>query len=124
VQAGPFANAEAADQAAALIRNDLGIQAYKVIIAAPAAVVAEPVVIPNAKGLYLQLAAFSSPVAAEALASRVKLRFGDELPGLDQINVGSLFKLLTGPFASPADAERISQAYLQDFGVKPYRVNR
>lgn len=124
VQAGPFANAEAADQAAVLIRNDLGIQAFKVIIPTPAPVVAEPAIIPIASGLYLQLAAFSSPVAAEALANRIKLRFGDELPGLDQINVGSLFKLQAGPFASPADAERISLAYLQDFGVKPYRVNR
>jgi len=124
VQAGPFASAEAADQAAALIRNDLGIQAFKVIVATPAPVVAKPAIIPIASGLYLQLAAFSSPVAAEVLANRIKLRFGDELPGLDQINVGSLFKLQAGPFASPADAERISLAYLQDFGVKPYRVNR
>jgi rare lipoprotein A len=124
VQAGPFANAEAADQAAVLIRNDLGIQAFKVIVATPAPVVAEPAIIQSASGLYLQLAAFSSPVAAEALANRIKLRFGDELPGLDQINVGSLFKLQAGPFASPADAERISLAYFQDFGVKPYRVNR
>jgi rare lipoprotein A len=124
VQAGPFANAEAADQAAVLIRNDLGIQAFKVIVATPAPVVAEPAIIPSASGLYLQLAAFSSPAAAEALANRIKRRFGDELPGLDQINVGSLFKLQAGPFASPADAERISLAYLQDFGVKPYRVNR
>jgi rare lipoprotein A len=124
VQAGPFANAEAADQAAVLIRNDLGIQAFKVIVATPAPVVAEPAIIQSASGLYLQLAAFSSPVAAEALANRIKLRFGDELPGLDQINVGSLFKLQAGPFASPADAERISLAYFQDFGVKPYRISR
>ncbi len=124
VQAGPFANAEAADQAAALIKTDLGIQAFKVIVATPAPVVVEPAIVPSASGLYLQLAAFSSPVAAEALTNRIKLRFGDELPGLNQINVGSLFKLQAGPFASPADAERISLAYLQDFGVKPYRVNR
>ncbi len=124
VQAGPFADAKTADQVAVLIKNDLGIQVFKVSVATPAPVIAEPKYISNASGLYLQLAAFSSPDAAEALAGRIKLRFGTELPGLDQINVGSLFKLQAGPFASPADAERISLAFMQDFGVKPFRVNR
>jgi rare lipoprotein A len=124
VQAGPFANAEAADQAAVLIRNDLGIQSFKVMVATPAPVVAEPAIVPSASGLYLQLAAFSSPVAAEALANRIKRHFGDELPGLNQINAGNLFKLQAGPFASLAEAERISLVYWQDFGIKPYRVNR
>ena len=124
VQAGPFADAKTADQVAVLIKNDLGIQAFKVLVAPPAPVIAEPKYISNASGLYLQLAALSSPDAAEALADRIKLRFGAELPGLDQINVGSLFKLQAGPFASPADAERISVAFMQDFGVKPFRVKR
>jgi hypothetical protein len=78
----------------------------------------------SAPGLYLQLGAVSSPAAAEALASRVKNRFGDELPGLSQINSGALFKLQAGPFASPAAADRVALAYLQDFGVKPYRITR
>lgn len=157
VQAGPFADAEAADRAAIVLRNDIGLNAFKVsavvpslVSATPPAVVAEVQAQPEAQaeaaadkvtavvgepvnpvdqpasvaGLYLQLAAFSSPDAADALANRVKLHFGDELPGLDQINVGSLYKLQAGPFATPAAAERIALAYLQDFGVKPYRVNR
>jgi len=74
--------------------------------------------------LYLQLAALSSPAAAEALASRVKNRFGNELPGLDQINTGALYKLQAGPFASQAAADQVALAYQQDFGIRPYRVNR
>ncbi len=130
IQAGPFASAESADRAAALIEQDLGIKTFKVVAEAPAATAAaalpagtEPAAAPAA-GLYLQLAAVSSPDAAEALASRVKTRFGNNLPGLNQVNVGTLFKLQAGPFASPADAERIALAYQQDFGVKPYRVIR
>lgn len=79
---------------------------------------------PTTPGLYLQLAALSSPAAAEALASRVKNRFGNELPGLDQINTGALYKLQAGPFANPAAADQMALAYQQDFGVKPYRINR
>ena len=137
VQAGPFANMEEADRAAATVQQDLGIKAFKLIAPAPvaaAAVVGEPAAVAGsepvvaepaiAPGLYLQLAALSSPTAAEALAGRVKNRFGDELPGLNQINAGSLYKLQAGPFASPAAAEQVALAYQQDFGVKPYRINR
>lgn len=122
IQAGPFANADEADRAATLIQQDLGIKAFKVVADRPAAVAAT--VPESAPGLYLQLGAVSSPAAAEALASRVKNRFGDELPGLSQINSGALFKLQAGPFASPAAADRVALAYLQDFGVKPYRITR
>jgi cell division septation protein DedD len=91
---------------------------------APAPAVAPPAAASAAPGLYLQLAAVSSPAAADALASRLKTRFGEELPGLDQINVGNLFKLQAGPFATAAAADRVALAYLQDFGVKPYRITR
>ena len=122
IQAGPFGNADEADRAAALVQQDLGIKTFKVIADLPPAVAAAAP--DNAPGLYLQLGAVSSPAAAEALASRVKNRFGDELPGLSQINSGALFKLQAGPFTSPAAADRIAMAYLQDFGVKPYRITR
>ncbi|MDP2788126.1 MAG: septal ring lytic transglycosylase RlpA family protein [Pseudomonadota bacterium] len=123
VQAGPFASTDSADRAAALIQQDLGIKTFKVLADAPA-VVPTNAASNTAAGLYLQLAAVSSPAAAEALASRVKSRFGSELPGLNQVNAGNLFKLQAGPFATPAAAERIALAYQQDFGVKPYRVTR
>ena len=131
VQAGPFANHEEADRALERVLNELGIKAYKVAgsapVAAPVPVVAAPGATPSAApapGLYLQLGAVSSPDAAEALASRVKARFGSELPGLTQVNAGNLVKVQAGPFASPAAAEQIALAYQQDFGVKPYKVTR
>ena len=131
VQAGPFANHEEADRALERVLNELGIKAYKVAgsapVAAPVPVVAAPGATPAAApapGLYLQLGAVSSPDAAEALASRVKARFGSELPGLTQVNAGNLVKVQAGPFASPAAAEQIALAYQQDFGVKPYKVTR
>ncbi len=120
VQAGPFANANAADQAAAGILQDLGLKAFKIAPPAPIAVATEAA----ASGLFLQLAALSSPAAAEALAERVKGRLGNELPGLNQINTGALYKLQAGPFTSPEAADRVALAYLRDFGVKPYRVTR
>lgn len=120
VQAGPFANANAADQAATNILQDLGIKAFKIAPPPPIAVTTEAA----ASGLFLQLAALSSPAAAEALAERVKDRLGNELPGLNQINSGALYKLQAGPFASPEAADRVALAYLRDFGVKPYRVTR
>ena len=119
VQAGPFASAEAADQAAGQIQADMGIRAYKV-----AAIPAAATAVPAAPALYLQLGALSSPDAAAALADKVKARFGSDLPGLSQITAGNLIKLQAGPFANPAAAEKLSLAYLQDFGVKPYKVVR
>lgn len=133
VQAGPFASHEEADRASERVLGELGIKAYKVAGSAPiptpgpvtsAAMPATPPAATPAPGLYLQLGAVSSPDAAEALASRVKARFGDELPGLTQVNAGNLVKVQAGPFASPAAAEQIALAYQQDFGVKPYKVTR
>jgi rare lipoprotein A len=118
VQAGPFANVEEADRAASQVQADLGIKAYKVM---PAPAVAAPVPSP---GVYLQLGALSSPEAAAALAERVKTRLGSELPGLSQVNAGALIKVQAGPFASPDAAEKLAQAYLQNFGVKPYKIVR
>jgi rare lipoprotein A len=126
IQAGPFASAEAADRAAERVLADLGIKAYKLtadLPAAPAGLTTTPSAA-SAPGLYLQLGAVSSNDAAEALASRVKSRFGDELPGLTQLAAGNLVKVQAGPFATPAAADRLAVAYQQDFGVKPYRVVR
>ena len=124
VQAGPFANNNEADRAATLVQQDLGIKAFKVLVDAPAAPASPAITAAVVPGLYLQLAAVSTQASAETLATRVKSRFGDELPGLNQINSGNLFKLQAGPFATPAAAERIAQAYQQDFGVRPYRITR
>ena len=126
VQAGPFATHEEADQASVLLREEMGLKAFKVMSdrrsasqeSAPSQMLA------TGQGVFLQLAAVSSAAAAEALGNKVKARYGAELPGVTQVQSGSLYKVQAGPFASPAAAARISLAYQQDFGVKPYNVTR
>ena len=136
VQAGPFNDSDEADRAAERILAELGVKTYKVkadpqVFSAgdaetagktPDAPASAPTAAEPAPGLYLQLAAVSSADAAQALASRVKSRFGENLPGLTHVTAGNLFKVQAGPFASPADAEQLALAYQQDFGVKPYKI--
>ena len=118
VQAGPFPSSAAADLAAVRIRDELAVQPVKVKGKTVAPVAAA------APGIYLQLAALSNPAAAEALSARVKTRFGDELPGINQLAADSLIKVQAGPFATAAAAEKLALAYQQDFGVKPYKLQR
>lgn len=133
VQAGPFASHEEADRAASLLREEMGLKAFKVVSeprpAGVEAVLPAPEAQPGSvsslgQGLYLQLAAVSSPGAAKSLGSRIKAKYGAELPGLAQVQSGSLYKVQAGPFATPAAAARLSMAYQQDFGIKPYQVTR
>ncbi|MBM4181467.1 MAG: septal ring lytic transglycosylase RlpA family protein [Betaproteobacteria bacterium] len=149
VQAGPFTPGAQAERAAALVREELGIRAFRVSDGAQAAhaapastpttvdasteavakptalpLAAAPAVLPVTPGLYLQLAALSTPAAANAYAERVRSRYGDTLPGVTRINIDSLFKVQAGPFATPEEAQRVALAYQQDFGVRPYRVVR
>ena len=77
-----------------------------------------------AKSLFLQFAALSSPAAAEALIGRMRARFGDELPTVESINEGALFKVQAGPFASTEAADRLAATWQQDSGIKPFRINR
>jgi rare lipoprotein A len=123
VQAGPFATPAEADRAAALLRQDMGLKVFKVVSERPAGTAA-PAAASTAPGLYLQLAAVSSPAAAEALSQRIQSRFGAELPGLAQVQSGGLYKVQAGPFTTPAAAARLALAYQQDFGIKPYQVMR
>lgn len=123
VQAGPFMTADAAEQAATLIRAELDVKPIR-IVAKPAQAPATPAAVAAAPGVYLQLAALSNGAAAEALGARVKARFGGEVPGVDHITTGQLIKIQAGPFADAGAAERLALAYQRDFGVKPYKVWR
>jgi rare lipoprotein A len=120
VQAGPFMSADAANRAAARIRDELDLQPIKVAGKAPAGNATAPAAL--ASGIYLQLAALSNQAAAEALGAKVKARFGGDLPGINHLAVGNLFKVQAGPFADADAAEKLALAYRQDFGVTPYKV--
>ncbi|MDP2433811.1 MAG: septal ring lytic transglycosylase RlpA family protein [Pseudomonadota bacterium] len=126
VQAGPFMSADAADKAAERIREELDVRAIKVSGKAPASTATIATIVPTAAapGIYLQLAALSNSVAADALSAKVKGRFGGELPGISHLPAGNLIKVQAGPFASADAAEQMALAYQQDFGVKPYKVRR
>jgi rare lipoprotein A len=133
VQAGPFATAEEADRAATLLRQEMGLKTFKVVSEPrPASTKAELPATASQQssagsappGLYLQLAAVSSPDAAALFGTKIKARYGAELPGLMQVQSGSLYKVQAGPFATPAAAKRMSLAYQQDFGIKPYQFLR
>lgn len=127
VQAGPFANAVDAERAASGLREEFGLVSFKVLAPprdAPALLPSPATSAAVAPALYLQLAAVSSGDAAEALAGRVRHRFGDELPGVASVVAGNLFKVQAGPFADGAAAERLALAYQRDFGVRPFRVVR
>lgn len=123
VQAGPFATPDEADQAAGLLWKEMGLKVFKVV-SDPRSASTEAVMPAQASGVYLQLAAVSSSAAAEALGHKIKARYGAELPGLAQVQSGSLYKVQAGPFATPAAAARLGMAYQQDFGIKPYTLTR
>ncbi len=130
IQAGPFASNEEADQATLRVRDALGLKPFRVA-GEPQAVTAQalpetpvalaPTTSPT-PGLYLQVAAVSTPEAAQSLSQRITSRYGADLPGLTHVQAGSLVKVQLGPFASTGAAEQIALAYQQDFGTKPYRV--
>lgn len=120
VQAGPFNSVDAANKAAERIREELDVQPIKVTGKAPASAAT----IAATPGIYLQLAALSNSAAADVLSAKVKARFGGELPGISQLAAGNLVKVQAGPFASAEAAEKMALAYQQDFGVKPYKVQR
>ncbi len=126
VQAGPFMSSDAANQAAERIREELDVQPIKVTGKAPASAATIATIAPTAAapGIYLQLAALSNSAAADILSAKVKARFGSELPGISHLAAGNLVKVQAGPFASADAAEQMALAYQQDFGVKPYKVQR
>lgn len=124
VQAGPFMSDAEADRATVRVQEELGVKAYRVAANAPAVKAEAAPAVASGAGIYLQFAAVSTPTAAEAITSKVKSRFGVDLPAITQIQAGNLIKVQAGPFTSPSEAEAVALAYQQDFGTRPYRVNR
>ena len=134
VHAGPFSNEAEADNAALLLRNDLGLKSFKLISKASTLTPETPdasttsaahinaSATTSKDAVYLQVAAVSSANAAEALGAKIKAKYGAELPGIKQVQSGLLYKIQLGPFVSAEAATQLSQAYQQDFGTRPYRV--
>jgi rare lipoprotein A len=83
--------------------------------AAPAAAPATPAPAPAApapamaapagSAVYLQLGAFSSREAADALRVRIGRSIDGQVPGVEVRQDGALFKVFAGPYRSRADAQ-------------------
>ena len=75
-------------------------------------------------GFYIQFGAYAIRANAEATMARFKTRLENRLPDFDIVQQGSLYRLISGPFASRTEA---STAIAQngDFGgAKPQVVQR
>lgn len=55
-------------------------------------------------GYYIQVGAYAIRANAEMNLSRFKQRFAKQLPDFDIVQVGSLYRLISGPFASRSEA--------------------
>ena len=97
---------------------------------APAAVIAEPPPVKAAAptpiplstdpgGVHLQLAAFGSRENAEAYAARLRGDFDWLAPQVQVAQRDNLFRVLAGPYASPAEARLTAEKITQTLGVKP-----
>lgn len=77
-----------------------------------------------APGYYIQFGAYAIRANAEAIMNHLKSRATSKLPGFDIVQQGSLYRLVSGPFANRTEA---SAAIVQatDLGVgKPLVVQR
>ncbi len=148
VQAGPFVSPAEADRASQTLSERLGLRPYRIAeakstvvdkaVTPPPSVPAEAVrVVPSgalaavtpaavsapavapAPGLYLQVGVVSKAEAAEALIGRMGTAAGS---GVYRIEAGTLIKVQTGPFATPAHADEAAAALEKILGVKPFRV--
>ncbi len=76
-----------------------------------------------ASGIYLQLAALSTPTAVDTLLRQVQdsdLR----LPGLHRIESGALVKIQAGPYSAREQADEAAELIERTLGLKPFRIFR
>jgi rare lipoprotein A len=92
--------------------------------AAPvAAPVATPAVTP-AGGFYLQLGAYAQAANAQAICMQIRQKWTVNLPQVEVVESGTLYKLVSGPFATRADAMLAAQQVLESGLSKPLIVQR
>jgi rare lipoprotein A len=130
VQAGPYADAAEADQAARHLAERLGVKPYKVSVrrdepappAAPSPARDGETVAPPAPAHWLQLAAYGNPQSAERLYDQFRTRA--DLPGLEKVADAGLIKIQAGPYANAALADQAALVLADALGHKPYRLVR
>jgi rare lipoprotein A len=85
-------------------------------------VMSKPVI--QASGLFLQLGAYTNAETAVNFAKRVQQTLSVPLPDMHYLLSGTVFKLQTGPFASPAQADLAAAALKRELGIQPFKVTR
>jgi rare lipoprotein A len=91
----------------------------------PAQADAAPTSVPVAAGgFYLQLGAYAQAANAQAICTQLKQKWSVNLPPIEVVETGTLYRLYSGPFATRADAVQAAQQ-VQDSGLsKPLIVQR
>lgn len=78
----------------------------------------------QALGFYIQFGAYAIRANAEATMSRLKARLENRLPDFDIVQQGSLYRLISGPFASRAEALLVIAQNGDVVGTRPLVVQR
>ncbi|MBC3934204.1 septal ring lytic transglycosylase RlpA family protein [Undibacterium sp. CY7W] len=79
---------------------------------------------PATNGFYLQFGAYAIRANAENIMGHLKGKADNRLPGFDIVQQGSLYRLLSGPFNSRAEAQQVL-AQVGDLGVgRPIVIQR
>ena len=75
-------------------------------------------------GFYLQLGAYTQAANAQAICTQLKQKWLTNLPPVEVVESGSLYKLYSGPFATRADAMSAAQQVQESGLSKPLIVQR
>jgi rare lipoprotein A len=79
---------------------------------------------PMAPGFYIQLGAFAQAANAEAARARLMQKHRAELPPIEVMQQGTLYRLHSGPFASRAEAASAAQQMQEMGAARPMIVQR
>ncbi len=89
----------------------------------------EPAPAPNTPqpilpGTYLQFGAFATRTGADQLVQQLETRYGNSLPSVVIQQVGAMFKVRMGPFASVTRAEQAAQRVASETGIQSFKTSR
>jgi len=102
-----------------------GSQPPPIVAAAPAPPPAPPPAAPaEAKGVYLQLGAFSSSQGAESFRERLTRELGWLSDAIKIVPGGALYRLHVGPYRSQDDARPVAERIYAELSLRPLIVSR
>jgi len=102
-----------------------GQQAPAVVAAAAAPSPAAPAEAPGeARGIYLQLGAFSSPQGAESFRERLTRELSWLSDAIKIVPGGALYRLHLGPYRSQDDARPVAERIYAELSLRPLIVSR